>query len=183
MLINKTFSGLLLSLLTSLSIFAQSPFSIQGKLRDKQAPVEFANVLLYAQSDTVKLLKSAVSDSLGQFKLTASNGNYLIKFQMMGYEPKRIAFRVQENTDLGTMMLTEDNRLLASVEVVSQKELVQKTTQGFIIKAKDNLTQAGGSATDLLKSVPTVVVDADGAITVRGKGPLILINGRTSGIS
>ncbi|MFD3274677.1 TonB-dependent receptor domain-containing protein [Aquirufa echingensis] len=183
MLINKTFSGLLLSLLTSLSIFAQSPFSIQGKLHDKQAPVEFANVLLYAQSDTVKLLKSAVSDSLGQFKLTASNGNYLIKFQMMGYEPKRIAFRVQENTDLGTTMLTEDNRLLASVEVVSQKELVQKTTQGFIIKAKDNLTQAGGSATDLLKSVPTVVVDADGAITVRGKGPLILINGRTSGIS
>lgn len=183
MLIKKTCSGLLLSLLTSLSIFAQSPFTIQGKLRDKQAPVEFANVLLYAQSDTVKLLKSAVSDSLGQFKLTASNGTYLIKFQMMGYETKRIAFRVQENTDLGTMMLTEDNRLLASVEVVSQKELVQKTTQGFIIKAKDNLTQAGGSATDLLKSVPTVVVDADGAITVRGKGPLILINGRTSGIS
>ena len=159
------------------------PLSIRGKLIDKQTPVEFANVLLYSQSDTLKLLKHAVSDSLGQFNLSAPSGAYFVKFQILSYEPKRIAIQVKDNSDLGTITLSEDNRLLSSVEVVSQKELVQKTTQGFIIKAKDNLTQAGGSATDLLKSVPTVVVDADGAITVRGKGPLILINGRTSGIS
>ena len=183
MFIKKITGILLLSLFTFHSLFAQAPLSIRGKLLDKQAPVEFANVLLYAQADTVKLLKHAVSDSLGQFNLAASAGSYYVKFQIIGYEPKRIAFQVKESVDLGPITLQEDNRLLASVEVVSQKELVQKTTQGFIIKAKDNLTQAGGSATDLLKSVPTVVVDADGAITVRGKGPLILINGRTSGIS
>jgi outer membrane receptor protein involved in Fe transport len=183
MFLNKITGILLLSLFSSLSLFAQAPLSIRGKLLDKQAPVEFANVLLYAQADTVKLLKHAVSDSLGQFNLAAPAGSYFVKFQIIGYEPKRITIQVKESVDLGAITLQEDNRLLASVEVVSQKELVQKTTQGFIIKAKDNLTQAGGSATDLLKSVPTVVVDADGAITVRGKGPLILINGRTSGIS
>ena len=183
MFIKKITGILLLSLFTFHSLFAQAPLSIRGKLVDKQTSVEFANVLLYAQADTVKLLKHAVSDSLGQFNLAAPAGSYYVKFQIIGYEPKRIAFQVKESVDLGTITLQEDNRLLASVEVVSQKELVQKTTQGFIIKAKDNLTQAGGSATDLLKSVPTVVVDADGAITVRGKGPLILINGRTSGIS
>ncbi|MFM7020617.1 MAG: TonB-dependent receptor domain-containing protein [Aquirufa sp.] len=183
MFIKKITGILLLSLFTFHSLFAQAPLSIRGKLVDKQTSVEFANVLLYAQADTVKLLKHAVSDSLGQFNLAAPAGSYYVKFQILGYEPKRIAFQVKESVDLGTITLQEDNRLLASVEVVSQKELVQKTTQGFIIKAKDNLTQAGGSATDLLKSVPTVVVDADGAITVRGKGPLILINGRTSGIS
>jgi len=181
---SKKITGiLLLSLFTIHALFAQTPLSIRGKLLDKKAPVEFANVLLYAQTDTVKLLKNAVSDSLGQFNLAAPAGSYFVKFQIIGYEPKRIAIQVKESVDLGSITLQEDNRLLASVEVVSQKELVQKTTQGFIIKAKDNLTQAGGSATDLLKSVPTVVVDADGAITVRGKGPLILINGRTSGIS
>ncbi|MHA8091242.1 TonB-dependent receptor domain-containing protein [Aquirufa regiilacus] len=179
----KIFSSLLLHCIFISTIFAQTPQSIQGKLLDKQSPVEFANVLLYAHSDTNKLLKHAVSDSLGKFRISANSGSYVIKFQIIGYEPKHIAIQVKENIDLGSIMLVEDNRLLASVEVVSQKELVQKTTQGFIIKAKDNLTQAGGSATDLLKSVPTVVVDADGAITVRGKGPLILINGRTSGIS
>ncbi|MEN9729969.1 MAG: hypothetical protein RLZ91_1086, partial [Bacteroidota bacterium] len=183
MFLNKISGILLLSLFSFHSLFSQAPLSIRGKLLDKQAPVEFANVLLYAQADTVKLLKHAVSDSLGQFNLAAPAGSYFVKFQIIGYEPKRIAFQVKESVDLGAITLQEDNRLLASVEVVSQKELVQKTTQGFIIKAKDNLTQAGGSATDLLKSVPTVVVDADGAITVRGKGPLILINGRTSGIS
>jgi len=180
----KNITGILLLLLFTIhSLFAQIPLSIRGKLLDKQAPVEFANVLLYTQADTVKLLKHAVSDSLGQFNVVAPAGSYYVKFQIIGYEPKRIAFQLNEPIDLGSIPLQENNRLLASVEVVSQKELVQKTTQGFIIKAKDNLTQAGGSATDLLKSVPTVVVDADGAITVRGKGPLILINGRTSGIS
>ena len=183
MFIKKALGSLLFICLIATKTLAQNAYSIQGKLSDKKSPVEFANVLLYAQSDTIKLLKHTVSDSLGQFHLSAPSGSYFVKFQIIGYEPKRVAIRVQDNVDLGEVLLMEDNRLLASVEVLSQKELVQKTTQGFIIKAKDNLTQAGGSATDLLKSVPTVVVDADGAITVRGKGPLILINGRTSGIS
>jgi outer membrane receptor protein involved in Fe transport len=183
MFIKKALGSLLFICLIATKILAQNAYSIQGKLSDKKSPVEFANVLLYAQTDTIKLLKHSVSDSLGKFHLSAPSGSYFVKFQIIGYEPKRMAIRVQDNVDLGEVLLMEDNRLLASVEVVSQKELVQKTTQGFIIKAKDNLTQAGGSATDLLKSVPTVVVDADGAITVRGKGPLILINGRTSGIS
>ena len=183
MFIKKALGSLLFICLIATKTLAQNAYSIQGKLSDKKSPVEFANVLLYAQSDTIKLLKHTVSDSLGKFHLSAPSGSYFVKFQIIGYEPKRVAIRVQDNVDLGAVLLMEDNRLLASVEVLSQKELVQKTTQGFIIKAKDNLTQAGGSATDLLKSVPTVVVDADGAITVRGKGPLILINGRTSGIS
>lgn len=166
--------------------FAQNASSLDGKLLDSNQPIEFANVLIYHLSDSTKIVKYATSDSLGNFKIASiPAGNYLLKTQLLGYEPLRIAVSLGSNQDkhLGALTLQADSKLLASVEVISQKEIIQKTTQGFIIQAKDNLTQAGGSATDLLKSIPTVVVDADGAITVRGKGPMILINGRNSGIA
>ncbi len=164
--------------------FSQS--SIQARIVDKSAPVEFVNVLLYSASDSIKILKYATTDSAGAFKLAGlGSGKYFLKTQMMGFISSKIPVSLAgaQSLQLSDISLVTDSKMLASVEVVSQKELVQKTTQGFIVKAKDNLTQAGGSATDLLKSIPTVVVDPDGAITVRGKGPLILINGRTSGIS
>ena len=87
------------------------------------------------------------------------------------------------NLDLKNVQIKADSKMLDGVEVVSQKDIIKKTTQGFIINAKDNLTQAGGTVTDLLKNTPTVVVDADGNITVRGKTPLILVNGRNSVLS
>ena len=175
---------LFLLLFCSFHAFSQS--SIQARIVDKSAPVEFVNVLLYSASDSIKILKYATTDSSGAFKLAGlSAGKYVLKTQMMGFISSKIPVSLAESQSLQLpdISLVTDSKMLAAVEVISQKELVQKTTQGFIVKAKDNLTQAGGSATDLLKSVPTVVVDAEGAITVRGKGPLILINGRTSGIS
>jgi outer membrane receptor protein involved in Fe transport len=173
-----------LFILCGFHAFSQS--SIQSRIIDKNSPVEFVNVLLYSASDSVKILKYATTDSSGAFKLAGlSSGKYVLKTQMMGFVSSKIPVSLAElqTLQLNDISLVTDSKMLAAVEVVSQKELVQKTTQGFIVKAKDNLTQAGGSATDLLKSIPTVVVDPDGAITVRGKGPLILINGRTSGIS
>jgi len=176
--------SILFFLLCGFHAFSQS--SIQSRIVDKNAPVEFVNVLLYSASDSVKILKYATTDSAGVFKLAdLGAGKYILKTQMMGFVSAKIpvSLTASQTVQLDDILLQTDSKMLASVEVLSQKELVQKTTQGFIVKAKDNLTQAGGSATDLLKSIPTVVVDAEGSITVRGKGPLILINGRTSGIS
>jgi outer membrane receptor protein involved in Fe transport len=61
--------------------------------------------------------------------------------------------------------------------------MVEKTDQGFKVKASENITQIGGTAADLLKNMPGVLVGADGEITIRGKTPLTYINGRISGIT
>ena len=168
------------------SLKAQTNSTIHGQIKDINGPVEFVNILLYANQDSIKIKAVAVSDSLGHFTLkNVVAGNYILKTQMVGYNVTRLPIAVGLNNqiNLGEIILSEDSRLLGSVEVVSQKKVIQKTTQGFIISAKDNITQAGGTATDLLKSIPTVVVDAEGAITIRGKGPMILINGRVSGLA
>ncbi len=165
---------------------AQQNRILQGHIMDQKYPLEFVNILVYSPSDSIKILKYATTDSLGFFKISGlSEGHYVLKTQLLGYLSSKTPVHqlASQQVNVADIYLQTDSKMLASVEVISQKDLVQKTTQGFIVKAKDNLTQAGGSATDLLKSIPTVVVDPDGGITVRGKGPLILINGRTSGIS
>ena len=70
-----------------------------------------------------------------------------------------------------------------AVVLTAQRPELKKTSSGFIISASGNVTQATGTATDLLRGIPSVVVDEDGNITIRGKAPLILINGRNSNLS
>ena len=65
---------------------------------------------------------------------------------------------------------------------ILKKKQIQKTDEGFIFNAVSNISQSGGTATDMLKSIPTVAVDAEGGITLRGKSPMILINGKNSAI-
>ena len=177
---------LALSLL-AIPVLAQNNGTIRGKALDVNMPVEFANVLLYAKSDSSKIIKNTVTDSTGSFVFTSlSFGAYSLKIQLIGYLPKTvdILLNAQNQTiDFGKIMLETDAKLLKTVEVTARKSIVQRTPQGLIINASATLTQQGGTATDLLRNTPTVVVDAEGGITLRGKTPLILINGRNSSLS
>ena len=174
---------LLLSLFSNL-LNAQNTGTIKGVLLDNNKPIEFVNVLLYNDLDTIKTIATAVTDSTGKFTFNKLSFNtYQIKLQMLGYKTTKVSATInQENSNiqLPNIILISDSKLLNGVEVVSHKDLIKKTAQGFVIDANSNLTQAGGTATDILKNTPTVVVDAEGGITIRGKSPLILINGRNS---
>jgi hypothetical protein len=105
---------------------------------------------------------------------------------MVGYLPiskNAVINASNKEFQLKDLNLIEDASELNKVTVTSQKKMIEKTAEGFIINTANNITQIGGTATDILKSTPTVTVDNDGAITLRGKAPLILINGRNSGIA
>jgi outer membrane receptor protein involved in Fe transport len=168
-------------------ILAQNSGKIEGKIMDVNTPIEFANVLLFTQNDSIKIVKSAISDSIGNFQLEAlALGNYKLKIQMIGYQPKVINVLLNETNakkNVGNIPLSIDAKFLKTVEVSAKKAIVQRTPQGLIINASATLTQEGGTATDLLRNTPTVVVDAEGAITLRGKTPAIMINGRNSSLS
>jgi len=105
---------------------------------------------------------------------------------LVGFSPisKKVTIdALNKQLQFKDLHLIEDASELGKVIVVAQKKMIEKTTEGFIINTANNIAQIGGTATDLLKSTPTVTVDNDGAITLRGKTPLILINGRNSGIT
>lgn len=166
---------------------AQNTGSIRGRVTDKASPVEYATISLFKPADSTTAISNTITDSSGSFSLVKLPfDTYLLKLQLIGYEPQQFNLVINNQNrdiDLGTIMLTATAGALNTVTVSSQKKIIQKTAQGLIVNAGASLTQLGGTATDLLRTTPTVVVDEEGAITLRGKPPLILINGRNSGIS
>jgi outer membrane receptor protein involved in Fe transport len=179
---------ILLYLITfSIISFAQSTGKIIGNVTDNQQAIEFANVTLAKLPDSTKILYFTSTDSLGNFSFDKINfGSYTLQISLIGYQyfTQKIVLNEENNTIiLNNLKLKSDAKLLSEVVVTSQKKLIEKTSEGFIVNAAANITQLGGTATDLLKSTPTVAVDADGAITLRGKTPLILVNGRNSNLT
>ncbi|WP_374173504.1 TonB-dependent receptor domain-containing protein [Flavobacterium tructae] len=178
-----------LSLLLFLFILNQVAFaqnsSVKGTVSDGKLAIEFVDVVLKNTADSTKVAGYAVTDASGNFSLDhLTSGEYKIQFKLIGF--KTVTQKVNftgSPISIGTITLKTDTNLLNTVVVNSHKKQIQKTNEGFIFNAVSNLTQTGGTATDMLKNIPTVAVDADGGITLRGKSPMILINGKNSAIT
>ncbi|URC12459.1 TonB-dependent receptor domain-containing protein [Flavobacterium sp. B183] len=177
-------SLLLLLLIISQVTFAQNS-SVKGTVSDGKLAIEFVDVVLKNTTDSTKVAGYAVTDASGNFSLDhVTSGEYKIQFKLIGFKTltQKVKF-TGTPISIGTITLKTDTNLLNTVVVNSHKKQIQKTNEGFIFNAVSNLTQTGGTATDMLKNIPTIAVDADGGITLRGKSPMILINGKNSAIT
>ena len=165
--------------------FAQKTAAIKGNITDGKLPVEFVDVVLKSASDSTKTANYAVTDVLGNFALeNVQSGDYQLQFKLIGFKSVSQKIKVSDSPiSIGTIKLQTDTNLLNDVVVKSQRKQIQKTDEGFVFNAVSNISQSGGTATDMLKSIPTVAVDAEGGITLRGKSPMILINGKNSAIT
>ncbi|WP_202702054.1 TonB-dependent receptor domain-containing protein [Flavobacterium sp. UGB4466] len=174
----------LLLLIISQVVFSQNP-SVKGTVTDGKLAIEFVDVVLKNTADSTKVAGYAITNASGNFSLDhVASGEYKIQFKLIGF--KTVTQKVKftgSPISIGTITLKTDTNLLNTVVVNSHKKQIQKTNEGFIFNAVSNLTQTGGTATDMLKNIPTVAVDADGGITLRGKSPMILINGKNSAIT
>ncbi len=161
--------------------------TITGVVVENGTPLEFANVFITPFDDSLKITNGAVSDSLGRFRLeNIPWQKYHLNIKMVGFITRQVEVAIDpqhQKIDLGMLALNSDATLLNAVEVRALRDIIKKTDEGFVINASDNLTQIGGTASDLLRNMPGVLVDADGGLTIRGKSPLTLINGRVSGIA
>lgn len=177
----------LIGVLASSTLFAQKSVHLAGKVYDRTGPLEYVTITLSKWSDTSKVQLMATSDSLGSFAFEKIvSGEYQVKYSLIGYLSFSQKIKVSDialQQDIPEIILKKDGSSLQAVTVTGQKKLIQKTPQGFIVNAAATITATGGTATDILKNTPTISVDAEGAITLRGKTPLILINGRNSTIS
>lgn len=176
---------LILLFIISQFSFGQNQASIKGTISDGKLPVEFVDVILKTVSDSTKVANYAVTDASGNFSLdNVPSGEYQLQFKLIGFKTniQKVKF-AGSPISIGTITLQNDTNLLNTVVVNSSKKQIQKTDEGFIFNAVSNISQSGGTATDMLKSIPTVAVDAEGGITLRGKSPMILINGKNSAIN
>ncbi len=167
-------------------LLAQTAGKLEGSVFDKDLPLEFVTVSLFKQADTARVAYFTTTDTAGLFLIEGIEfGDYLAKFSLIGYQVSVQMFSISAaagSLKFEKYQLKKDVNFLETVIVTSQKKLIEKTAQGFIVNAAANITATGGTATDILKNTPTISVDAEGDITLRGKEPLILINGRNSNL-
>lgn len=170
-----------------LAFFTGNAFSqtgVKGRLIDQSEnnPLEYANVAIYQAKDS-SLVAGAVTDQKGLFSLeNLKSGDYYLLAQFLGYETKVISqVTVLKNQvqDLGTIFLSPDQQLLSEVEVSGKKFTTMNRVDRQVYNSENFLTSQGGTATDVLRNLPSVSINAQGELLVRGTtGFVVMVNGK-----
>ncbi len=179
----------------SLFLMAQRPANggvgkIFGKVKDAQTKraVEYASISL-VNPNSPKLAGGTISNPDGSFELAnIADGNYIVKITFLGYalyQSSPIEISTTQNLiDLGNIFLEPTAKSMDKVEIVAEAGMVTNEIDKKVYNTEKMLTLGGGSAEDLLNQIPSVNIDLDGTLTLRGaEGVTVLVDGRPSGIT
>ncbi len=180
-------------ILVSLSVTGQSPESqnkktttISGKVLEdgSNVPLEYGTLVLQ-NIDKPEEVNGGITDDKGNFSVEVPAGKYNATIEYIGFKTYVVAQKeFNESVDLGTVYLTMDAAQLDAVEVVAEKTSVEVRLDKKIYNVGKDLTNSGATISDALGNIPSVTVDVDGAIALRGNGNVrILINGRPSALA
>ncbi|WP_308765444.1 TonB-dependent receptor domain-containing protein [uncultured Bacteroides sp.] len=182
---------LFLLVLSVLTVYAETEKGAQitGKVIDASTKqgMEFANISL-RKTGSKEFIKGTVSDQLGAFRLDGvSNGNYVVAVSVVGYatfEKELTIGTGQKTINLRNILLKEDTQLLNEVQVVGQRSQMKFEIDRKVFNVDQSLATAGGSASDVLGNIPSVQVDPEGEVSLRGNSSVtVWINGKESGLS
>jgi hypothetical protein len=157
---------------------------LNGIIFDKETkqPLEYATIVL-TNTDNNEVT-GGITDPNGKFNIKIEQGNYNIAIEFLGF--KTIFFLnkpISSNSNLGTIYLEEDDNSLEEVEIIAEKSTVEIKLDKKIYNVGKDMTVKGGSASDVLDNVPSVTVDIEGNVALRGNENVrILINGKPSGL-
>lgn len=164
--------------------------SISGVIVDKlsQHVMEYANIVIYSQRDST-LVNGTVSDEKGYFKIDEIPfGMHFVKVSFLGYSEKTIdKIKVspqKANNYMGEILLSPSNANIADVEVVAEQSPVLYKIDKKVITVNSNLNTSGGTAVEVLENTPSVQVDIEGNVSLRGSSNFtVLVDGRPSPFS
>jgi outer membrane receptor for ferrienterochelin and colicins len=180
-------SLLVFLLFFSAAALAQRPDSkkvkVTGNVLEKttKQPLEYATITFFMPGNT-KPVAGGITDSKGQFDVDINAGTYDIKIEFISFQPTEIKSKaLAENTSLGTVLLSEDITQLQEVVVRAEATTVDIKLDKKVYNVGQDLMVKGGTVSDVLDNIPSVTVDADGTIALRGNDNVrVLIDGRPS---
>ena len=185
---NKTSLFFVAFTITFLSVFSQKPqnnqISITGNIIDSNTkePLEYATVVL--NNIETKQLSGGITDEKGNFTIKIIPGTYDISFEFISFKtikiPKKI---INSSVNFGTIKLSEDSDKLDEIVIIAEKSTVEIRLDKRIYNVGKDMTVKGGSASDVLDNVPSVDVDVEGNVSLRGNENVrILIDGKPSAL-
>lgn len=177
------FIVILLSFTAIYSQEAQKTITVSGKVIEKKtaAVLEFATVT-FTNSPGGESVAGSITDDKGNFSLKIAPGKYHIKAEFIGLESSIIEnVDLQADQVLPTFLLDEIPTQLETVEIQTEKTTIEHKLDKKVFNVGSDLVSKGGNATDILNNVPSVNVNYNGTVSLRGNtGVRILINGKPS---
>ncbi|MDO5608775.1 MAG: TonB-dependent receptor [Capnocytophaga sp.] len=160
-------------------------YSLTGKVidGDTKEPLEYATIVL--ETVGTGAVTGGITDEKGNFNVKAARGDYNIKVQYFSYKDYELKnFNLNSNKNLGVITLRINVEELDGVEVTAERTTVEMHLDKKIYNVGSDMTVKGGSVSDVLDNVPSVSVDVEGKVSLRGNENVrILINGKPSALS
>lgn len=164
----------ILLLLCNSQAYAQSKVKIQGEVN-----VPFSSIRLFKGAT---LITGTIGNEKGKFNLEAAPGVYDLVIESIGYEPLKMANQSFLNSiNLGAITVKESNQTLNEVVVKGQKASMELNLDKRIFNVGTDIANKGATAAEILGNLPSIQVDPEGAIKLRGSDNVrILIDGKPS---
>ena len=173
-----------LLLLCSNFAFAQQLYNISVSIQDMNSGdfLPFATVTLRDASNN-KLIDGAVSDERGKVELESSVSYVVIQVDYVGFETLIFTKTLTKKTDLGLIKLTPKENQLAAIDLVGRRSDVEIRLDKRVYNVGQNLNAKGTNVSDVLENIPSLSLDLDGNLELRGSSNVrILIDGKPSGL-
>jgi outer membrane receptor protein involved in Fe transport len=183
----KRFAAILFTVIFfSLGSFAQEKGAIlKGTLfNQNQEPIPYAAVTVHAVTDST-IIKGVTSGIDGNFILIVSPGTCLLKASFLSYQDLWIGpfTHTNEIKDLGVLAMFTNTALLDEVEVIADRQIMEFKLDKRVINVQQDLSNRGRNASEILDNIPSVGVDIEGNVSLRGSDNVrILIDGKPSGL-
>ena len=169
-------------------VFGQKPQNAQilitGNIVDSKTnePLEYATVVLNNQK--TKQLSGGITDEKGNFNIKINPGIYDISFEFISFKTINLPNKtINSSINFGTIKLSEDSDKLDEIVIIAEKSTVEIRLDKRIYNVGKDMTVKGGSASDVLDNVPSVDVDVEGNVSLRGNENVrILIDGKPSAL-
>jgi outer membrane receptor for ferrienterochelin and colicins len=162
---------------------SQNKVKITGKVLEKvtKQPLEYATISVTPVNQT-KVIAGGITNPKGEFDVAVAPGTYDIKIEFISFKSTEIKGKnITTDTNLGVVNLAEDAAQLNEVVVRAEKSTVEIKLDKKVYNVGQDMLVKGGTVSDVLENVPSVSVDVEGNVSLRGNENVrIFIDGRPS---
>lgn len=175
------------NILTVNTTFAQKS-NLIGKVLDANtlSPLSYASIRVMGNDDDA-VKGGNITDDDGAFSIVLETGNYYAVIEYLGYDSLKTEMfsinKERDTLDLGNLKIAPSAQSLEEVTVIAEKSSMEFRLDKRVFNVGKDLANAGGSAIEILSNVPSLSVDLEGNVRLRGSGSVrILIDGKPSGL-
>lgn len=174
------------AMFTKAQVSSTPQYAISGLVKDEKGKaIALATVSVYKTIDSA-LLTATATDDKGRFTVDVNAGSYYLTVTFLSFREKKESNVIvtDKNVSVGTIVLQESIKQMSEIVVTSDKKMMELKLDKRIYNVSQDVANVGANASEILANIPSVAVDPDGNVSLRGsEGVRILIDGKPSALT